>query len=50
MMLEGQNPDDGDWGYVQALALFQQALEDGHFNQQRWDASGVQRTEVARPH
>lgn len=31
---------------LQALALFQQAMEDGHFKQQRWDASGAQRAEV----
>ena len=32
--------------WLQALALFQQAMEDGHFKQQRWDASGAQRAEV----
>jgi hypothetical protein len=31
---------------MQALALFNQAIEDGHFKQQRWDTSSSQRAEV----
>jgi hypothetical protein len=31
---------------VQALALFNQAVEEGHFKQQRWEGQGMQRAEV----
>ena len=31
---------------LQALGLFQQAMDEGHFKQQRWEGQGLQRVEV----
>lgn len=31
---------------MQALMLFQQAVEEGHFKQQCWEGQAVQRAEV----
>ena len=44
--MQGCGPADNNTRPVQALSLFQQAVSEGHFRQQRWEGSESHRAEV----
>ncbi len=48
MVVGGASFLESEWPclVVQALSLFQQAVSEGHFRQQRWDSQDVHRAEV----